>query len=273
MSSKTLLLISALAFSAPLAHAQGSWARRIYYTDNTCSTNVGYQTHVYSPHAACPAVPTPVPINQVCENKSTNAKVPSSEGTGCDDVKQNSQVSDAPYFPPTGQGNKIPNANYLTVNQYNQANGCALGNGEVVITQTMYAADGKCYVMEPGMYFKAACNSAAGVVQWCNDDQCTDCPAAKAETYLANCGGPMIQGQPAKSICVLAAGAVDQPLPSINGTTLPSGTITQPVPASTATATATPTPSTTANAKSDAGHSLRGAFGAIVMGILGAFTF
>lgn len=165
MRESSIILFSALALSSTCANAQGSWGRRIYYNDNSCSTTIGYQEHVFLPQAPC-ALSTSPPINTVCENKSTNARVPSSEGTGCDNVPTNKDVSDAPYFPPAGQRNKIEGANYLTVNLYNAAS-CGVGKGDVSITQIMYAADGKCHVMEPGMYFKASCNSAAGVVEWC----------------------------------------------------------------------------------------------------------
>ncbi|KAJ3020862.1 hypothetical protein HKX48_000092 [Thoreauomyces humboldtii] len=209
-----------LAFSLtvlPLAAAQGSWSRRVYYTDTACAQNVQYQEHVFAPTTPCVSTNLPA-INAVCEAKSTDARVPSSEGTGCDIVATDSAVSDAAYFPPAGQGSVIPGANYLTINAYNAAT-CGTGAGTTSITQLTFAADGNCHVMEPGNYFKAACNSGGGVVQWCDDDQCTSCPTAKVLQVTSTCTGTGYQGQPASSICTLAAGNADLPLPALNGTT------------------------------------------------------
>ncbi|KAI9102582.1 hypothetical protein DFS34DRAFT_399326 [Phlyctochytrium arcticum] len=232
-----------LTFAAAVI-AQGSWNRRVYYDDNTCSTTVNHQIHVFSPQFPCAGSPSP--INAFCEIKSkTPARVLSSEGTGCETVADNTKLDDAAYFPPAGQGAKAPGGNYMVVNQYlttlTGAQACSVGKGDVSVTQTMWAADGKCHVMEPGMYFKASCNSQAGVVEYCNDDECKECPSAKAQSFLADCT-TIFQGQPSKSICILAAGNVDQPLPAINGSTtpLPTGTVTQPA-AGTPTGTTSPT--------------------------------
>ncbi|KAJ3189735.1 hypothetical protein HDU85_000019 [Gaertneriomyces sp. JEL0708] len=235
--SPIVLLLASLcviSLRLPAACAQGSWGRRVYYTTTDCSAGIGYQTHVFSPHAPCPGG-RPVPINEVCEVKAKEGAVLSSEGTGCDPVASNADVSDTPYFPPSAQGEKIPGANYLTINQYLNQPQCSTANGETTITQTTYAADGLCHVMEPGMYFKAFCNSAAGVVQWCDDDKCTVCRDEKVVRAHADCEGPLVEWQPAKSICVMAPGAVDQPLPVINGTILPTGTVTSPVPTASST--------------------------------------
>ncbi|KAJ3148346.1 hypothetical protein HDU86_007455 [Geranomyces michiganensis] len=216
------------AVALPLAAAQGSWNRRVYFTDTACAGAIGYQESVFAPATACPAGSTGAIAN--CEVKST-AKVASGEQTGCDAVATNSAVSVEPYFAPGVA--RIAKANYLTVNAYNAAT-CSKGTGNVAITQLTFAADGACHVMEPGNYFKASCNSAGAIVQWCDDQDCTQCPGAKVMSFRSDCSAGDYQSQPAQSICTLAAGNVDQPLPVVNGTS----SVIVPLPASSTTASA-----------------------------------
>ncbi|KAJ3171509.1 hypothetical protein HDU88_007589 [Geranomyces variabilis] len=242
------------AVALPLAAAQGSWNRRVYFTDTTCAGSIGYQESVFAPTTACPAGSTGAIAN--CEVKST-AKVASGEETGCDAVPTNAAVSVDPYFPAAGAA-KIAKANYLTVNAYNAAT-CGKGTGNVAITQLTFAADGACHVMEPGNYFKASCNSAGAIVQWCDDADCTACPGAKVMSFRSDCSSGDYQGQPAQSICTLAAGNVDQPLPVVNGTT----SVIVPLPASstvaaassTAASASAPTAATAAASKTAGGAS------------------
>ncbi|TPX59998.1 hypothetical protein PhCBS80983_g02051 [Powellomyces hirtus] len=263
----------------PLAAAQGSWSRRVYYTDNTCTAGVGYQEHVFAPTAPCPAGTLP-PINTLCDIKSVDARTKSSEGTGCDNVPSNAAVSTEPFFPPGAGGPKLAGANYLSVNAYNAAT-CGKATGNVAITQLTFAADGACHAMEPGMYFKASCNSAAGIVQWCDDAECKTCPTAKAMNVRADCKGDAYQGQPAEAICQLAPGNADAPLPSLNGTA-PIPPAASPAATASATATRTADASATASAvpsavaetgKSDASSMAAGALGVIAAGFAAVFAF
>ncbi|KAJ3281836.1 hypothetical protein HK104_011255 [Borealophlyctis nickersoniae] len=217
MHSKTVVGLAALAAVGAVEAQSGSWARRVYYTGPTCTGNIGHAISVFDNHNGCPGGVTTAqaPVNTVCENKSTDALIKSAEGTGCDTVPSVSAVSDAPYYPSSGPG-KVPGANYAILNQYNGAS-CGTQGGSVSITQTAFAADGKCYAMEPGWYFKAWCNSTGSLVVWCKDNKCEDCPQDGERgvfRYAADCSGTQ-QGQPVRSICDKAAGNADQPLPNV----------------------------------------------------------
>ncbi|KAI8825906.1 uncharacterized protein EV422DRAFT_583354 [Fimicolochytrium jonesii] len=195
---------------APLAAAQGAWNRRVYFTDTVCTGTIGYQEHVFTPNAPC-AGPTQ-PLTAACEIKSTDARVKSAEATQCESVSVNKDVSELPFFPAAEVGVGIAGANYLTLNVYSAAQvagACpVVTGGNVQITQITAAADGACHVMEPGMYFKASCTADGGVLEFCNDAQCTTCPTTKRTAVKADCSGDMYQGQPTKAICTLPGAVV-----------------------------------------------------------------
>ena len=113
-----------------------------------------YAVSVYSPVAACPAGATTDKVSLVstCIPKSNDTRAPSSEGSGCDDVP--GTVSDAEWSVPIGQGSKIAGIPYLVTNAYGNAEGCDISSTTNAITQTIYAADQKCYAYEPGLFFK-----------------------------------------------------------------------------------------------------------------------
>ena len=177
----SLVLIAASIFSVA-----ADWQRRVYYTDNTCKGTFQFGEQVYIPSAPCPNPSKD--YGAICESKSTDALVKSSEGTSCE-----KGTGDDSVF----MTSAAPNTSYLSLNAYNGAS-CDAKN--VQITQRTYAADGKCYVFEPGYYFKASCTETSGTITFCKDNACTDCSAPA--TTSSTCGqGLQIDGQPTRMIC------------------------------------------------------------------------
>ncbi|KAI8908073.1 hypothetical protein EDD86DRAFT_208820 [Gorgonomyces haynaldii] len=164
-----------------------SWQRRVYYTDLQCKGNFQWGEQVFIPSAACQASSTD--YGAICEIKSTDSLVQSSEGTSC----ETGQQTDAVFMT-----NPIPGSNYLVLNSY-LGTDCSAQNSKQ-ITQRTYAADGKCHVFEPGAFFKASCTADSGTITFCTDSACQNCQ--DNATTSAICGqGLQIDSLPTKMIC------------------------------------------------------------------------
>jgi hypothetical protein len=144
----------------------GQYAHRAYWNDNRCAGEFVFAIQVSIPHAPCALVE---PINRICETKSTST-LTSSEGTGC--VKLDA-FSDAPWVPEVSVGKPVPNANYLSLSQFNAPNCDSTGR---TTEQNTFAANGNCYAVETNnSFFKATCDETQGSLSICRDAACTQC--------------------------------------------------------------------------------------------------
>jgi hypothetical protein len=178
-----LFTLSALLLFGSSVQSQGSWNRRVYFDQLGCKGNMGYGVQVYYPVISCPGGISSTVINSPCENKSQNTLTLSSEGTSCQSTNP-STVSDDIYFPAADQAGKA--ATYLTVNSYSGQTTCSMNKGQVILTQETFAADGKCYAIEPDQFFKASCNGSNGRVVFCKDPKCEDCSLG-SQSYDGTC--------------------------------------------------------------------------------------
>ncbi|KAI9202353.1 uncharacterized protein BJ171DRAFT_183459 [Polychytrium aggregatum] len=154
---KSLVLAAAAAGTVT---AQ-TFNRRLYSNTNDCTGTVTNIISVWS------NTPCQAPGFAACEKKSAVAGYLSSEATGC----ESSPLVDTPYLPV----NRVAGQAFLTINSYYTvgSTSCSLSSG-TQLTQTTYIADGQCYVMEPGYYFKVSCSQSSGTVAFCNEG-CTNC--------------------------------------------------------------------------------------------------
>ncbi|KAJ3050189.1 hypothetical protein HK097_008839 [Rhizophlyctis rosea] len=279
MMFKTLL--ASLALTAVTVDAAGQWSRRIYYDNLPCNPNhYAHLLSVYIPNAPCAGKTTAEEsLLAVCIPKSDDPLAPSSEGSGCDTVTSD-LPSDAEWIPRDGQGSKRPNTPYLVVNTYGNVQGCAVTSTTNSISQTVYAADGKCYAYEPGVFFKAACNSAQGIVTWCKDSACTRCGEmgtlsegiAGTWTLNADCTGSAM-GSPSRSIC---SGGGNSPLPNwtvSNGTATTTTATRTSTTASSGQGTASVSSIPTAAATQGSGvGKVEVGVGAVVAAVVGALA-
>ncbi|KAJ3039403.1 hypothetical protein HDV00_012279 [Rhizophlyctis rosea] len=254
-----IMRIALLSIAALGVDAAGQWSRRIYYDNLPCKPDhYAHLISVYIPSTPCAGKTTAEEsLLTSCIPKSEDPLAASSEGSGCDTVTSD-LPSDGEWIPPTGQGSKIPGAPYLVVNVYGNVEGCKVEKSTNSITQNVYAADGKCHAYEPGVFFKAACNSAQGIVTWCTDSACTKCGAtgtlsegvAGTWTLNADCTGSAM-GSPSRSIC---SGGGNSPLPNWGSSNATSTTTTATSPSTSrgvastsASASASPTAAGQAN--------------------------
>jgi hypothetical protein len=198
----------------PTALAQGQWAQRVYWSDNTCSSTIALAIQVSIPQAPCSST---TPLNQICEVKAkTTTK--SSEGTGC---VSTDKFTDSPWFPNTQIGKPVPNASYMSLTQY----GGLKCDPTLPMEQNTFVANGECFAIETeNSFFKAICDESSGKIDICKDDKCLDCGThLNAGTFQSLSGvfkqGECIVGGLALKMTCLNANAVGllstgKPLPT-----------------------------------------------------------
>lgn len=161
---------------------QNQWARRVYYDDNRCANQMTLAVSVFVPGAACSST---VPLNTICEVKS-QGPLASSEGTGCENA---AQPSDVPFFPSEAIGKPVPRVPYMAINHYPNQD-CLLS--PTSFEQNLFVADNKCHAVETSKsFFKASCTPESGMIEICSDSACTVCGGANllnAGTFVTRSG-------------------------------------------------------------------------------------